>query len=332
MARFGQDSLWAAVAFGWYGLIGQLFTQPSPLPPSTFLNSELFLHSFGFPIQLVRAVAACVVSIFVIRFLRASEVEIQRKIATLQAARIEEAERREALRGELLRRVVAAQEAERQRIARELHDETGQALTALGLGLRGVSTLLGQDECPESVPVIDKASGNLRSLQNMVAKSLDELQRVISDLRPSHLDDLGLPAALRWYCNDLQHRLPLQVSVEISGESRDLPAEVKTALFRVAQEALTNVVRHAEAKNARVCLDFGPQAVNLDVQDDGCGFDLEQAEAAARPSWGLLGMQERANLLGGQLTIHSLPGTGTRVHVSIPYENPGSLSETDLKA
>jgi signal transduction histidine kinase len=322
MARFGRDSLWAAVAFGWYGLIGQLFTQPSPLPPSTFLNSELFLHAFGFPIQLVRAAAAVVVSVFVIRFLRASEVEIQRKIASLQAARLEEAERREALRGELLRRVVAAQEAERQRIARELHDETGQALTALGLGLRGVSSLLGQDECPESVQVIDKASGNLRSLENMVAKSLDELQRVISDLRPSHLDDLGLPAALRWYCNDLQNRVPLQISVELTGESRELPAEIKTAVFRVAQEALTNAVRHSQAKTAKVCLDFGPQAVNLEVQDDGCGFDVERAGASTRPSWGLLGMQERATLLGGRLAIYSRPGAGTRVQVSIPYEGP----------
>lgn len=320
MARFGQDSLWAAIAFGWYGLVGQLFTHPSPLPPSTYLNDELFLHAFGFPIQLLRAAAAVVVSVFVIRFLRSFEVETQRKIEALQDARLEEAERRENLRGELLHRVVAAQEAERQRIARELHDETGQALTALGLGLRGVSTLLRQDECPESGPLIEKASGNLRSLETMVATSLDELQRVIADLRPSHLDDLGLPAALRWYCNDLQNRAPLQIAVDISGENRELPAEVKTALFRVAQEALTNVIRHSQAKTARVRLEFEPERVTLDVTDDGCGFDINRFRTARRPSWGLLGMEERASLLGGQLMLYSKPGGGTRVHVSIPIE------------
>lgn len=320
MARFGQDSLWAAVAFGWYGLVGQLFTHPSPLPPSTYLNEELFLHAFGFPIQLLRAVAAVVIAIFVLRFLRSFEVETQRKIEALQNARVEEAERRENLRSELLHRVVAAQEAERQRIARELHDETGQALTALGLGLRGISTLLRQDECPESGPLIEKASSNLRSLETMVANSLDELRRVIADLRPSHLDDLGLPAALRWYCNDLQSRAPLQITVDIRGEARELSPDMKTALFRVAQEALTNVIRHSQAKTAQVRLVFEPERVTLDVVDDGCGFDINSFAASKRPSWGLLGMEERASLLGGQLMLYSQPGSGTRVHVSIPFQ------------
>ncbi|MEK7311580.1 MAG: hypothetical protein AAB382_06395, partial [Chloroflexota bacterium] len=129
LTRFGQDSLWAAVAFAWYGLIGQTFTQVSLLPPSTFFNQDLFFRLFGFPVQLLRAASAVVSAIFVIRFLRSFEVEAQRQIAELQAARLEVAHRREELRGELLRRVVVAQEAERQRIARELHDATGQALT-----------------------------------------------------------------------------------------------------------------------------------------------------------------------------------------------------------
>jgi signal transduction histidine kinase len=163
MAQFGRDALWAAIAFAWYGLIGQLFTRPSVLFPSTVINSSLFYQVFGFPIQLLRAVAAVVVAVFVLRFLRSFEVETQRKIAELQAAQLEEAQRRDILRGELLRRVVAAQEAERQRIARELHDETGQALTAIGLGLRGATSALRQDP--------DKASQNLRSLEGMVAHS-----------------------------------------------------------------------------------------------------------------------------------------------------------------
>jgi signal transduction histidine kinase len=134
MAGFGRDCLWAAIAFIWYGLAGQTFPHASPLPPSDVINQETFLQVFGFPIQVLRAAAAVVAAFFIMRVLRSFEAENQRKIAELQAARLEEAERREALRGEMLRNVVTAQEAERQRIARA-HDETGQALTAIGLGL-----------------------------------------------------------------------------------------------------------------------------------------------------------------------------------------------------
>ncbi len=321
MAQFGRDSLWAAIAFAWYGLIGQMFTPSSLLPPSNFLNSGLFLETFGFTIQLLRAVAAGVAAIFVIRFLRSFEVETQRKIAELQEERLEEAERREAQRGELLHRVVSAQESERQRIARELHDETGQALTAIGLGLRSVTTNLRQD--PE------KAAANLRKLERMVNSSLDDLQRIISDLRPSHLDDLGLAAALRWYCGELQNRLPIKIEVDVHGDTREVPAEVKTAIFRVAQEALTNVARHASAACANVSLYFKIDSVTLEVTDDGCGFDPDSLNQAQRPSWGLLGMEERASLLGGHLSIQSSPGKGTHVQVTIPFNQISSEDRYD---
>jgi two-component system sensor histidine kinase UhpB len=256
--------------------------------------------------------------VFVIRFLRAFEVETQRHIAELQAARLQEAERREALRGELLRRVVAAQETERQRVARDLHDATGQSLTALGLGLRGVATSLQADSA--GAP----AAGKLRQLESLVNNALDELRRLIADLRPSHLDDLGLPAALRWYAKELQQRTGLEVRVETEGEPRATTPPVRIALFRVAQEALTNVVKHSGATQAQICLNFGEAGVRLQVSDNGHGFDARQGQpttAAARPAWGLLGMQERAELLGGQFAIESQPGKGTRVSVTLPYES-----------
>ncbi len=312
LTRFGQDSLWAAVAFAWYGLVGQSFTQASLLPPSNFFNQDLFLSLFGFPVQLLRAASAVVSAVFVIRFLRSFEVEVQRQIDELQAGRLEESQRREELRGELLRRVVAAQEAERQRIARELHDATGQALTALGLGLRGVEAALRPDGEP--------TAQRLRQLEGLTANTLDELRHLIADLRPSHLDDLGLASTLRWYAKELSSRLPLEINVEIAGAEYPLNAAIRIALFRIAQEALNNVIKHSGSKQAMVRLQFNQHEVTLCVEDEGRGFDTSQPAQSQRPSWGLLGMQERVTLLGGQCRVESIPGQGTQVEVTIPVD------------
>ncbi len=311
---FGRDSLWAAVAFGWYGLVGQLFAPASPLPPSNVINATLFYSLFGFPIQFVRAGAAVVAAVFVVRFLRAFEVETRRQIADLQAERVKEAERREAQRGELLRRVVAAQEAERQRIARELHDATGQTLTALGLGLRGVAGMV-EAAAPEARP-------SLRRLETLTTDALDELGRLIADLRPSHLDDLGLAATLRWYTKALPEHTPLEIHVEVAGRERPLAPAVNIALFRVAQEALTNAIKHSRATQAWIHLTYDDAAIRLDVRDNGCGFNPLLVENVGRAAWGLLGMQERATLLGGRCQVASEPGRGTLVQIVIPAK-PG---------
>ncbi len=323
MARFGRDSLWAAIAFGWYGLIGQIFTRPSPLPPSTFLNQELFLHLFGFPVQLLRAVAAIVATVFVARFLRSFEVETQAQIDELQEARLREAQRREALRGELLRRVVAAQEAERQRIARELHDETGQALTAIAMGLRGAATTLHAD--------VERAAHNLRQLEGMAVRSLDELRRLIADLRPSHLDDLGLPSAIRWYAGEIESRAALKVHVDAPTKPCVLPLTIKIALFRVVQEALTNVIKHAEAGNVWIVLKRDDELgeVTLNIRDDGKGFDRQKFSEQSKDAWGLLGMEERVALCGGEFTLTSKPGQGTQIYVRIPCDLTPQMEEAD---
>ncbi|NIM92727.1 MAG: hypothetical protein GTO18_03295 [Anaerolineales bacterium] len=319
MAQFGRDSLWAAVAFLWYGLVGQIFTRESALPPSTVINQQIFLDTFGFPVQLLRATAAIIAAIFVMRVLRSFEVETQRKISELQEARLKEAQRREALRSEYLKRVVDAQEAERQRIARELHDETGQALTALGMGLRGATATLNQDT--------EKASKQLRHLEGLVTHSLDELQRLIADLRPSHLDDLGLPAALRWYAGEVESRTDLDVDVFVEGEPRTIDPTVKTALFRVAQEALVNVIKHADADHILITLCYADHNVSLLVEDDGCGFNMGIVMGSERKAWGLMGMEERANLLGGRFWLDSKEGKGTRVMVRLPTNQ--QLEEND---
>lgn len=322
LEQFGRAALLAALAFAIYSLIGQTFVRASALPPSTLVNEDLFLRTFGFPVQLLRAGAAVVSAWAVVRFLRSFEVEAQHKIAELQAVQLHEAQRREALHGKLLRQVVSAQEAERQRVARELHDATGQSLTAIGLGLRGVSNVLRLD--------VDKAAGHLRQIEGLVARALDDLQRLIADLRPSHLDDLGLPAALRWYAGEVQSRAPLVVTVEISGEPRPIDPTANTALFRVAQEALTNVLKHARATHAAVRLSYLPTVVTLQVVDNGQGFEAHAP--TPRPTWGLLGMEERATLLGGYMAVQSQPGHGACVEMTVPYHPQAEIGNDNTAA
>ncbi|RJP50670.1 MAG: sensor histidine kinase [Anaerolineaceae bacterium] len=311
LVSFGRDSLWASVAFGWYSLIGQIFTAPSKLPPSTLINTELFLDTFGFPVQLLRAVTAIFASVFVIRFLRAFQVENDHKIADLQEARLHESREREGLRAELFRKIVAAQEAERQRIARDLHDETGQSLTAIGMGLRGLS-----DELKSRRGQID----TLHELQVLTSDSLRELQRIISDLRPAHLDDLGLSATLRWYASRLQEMTRLKIKVDIEGEEHNLDETVKIAIFRIIQEALNNIIKHAQASSVSVSLDYKEKSAYILVRDNGIGFDMDAVKnRIGRVSLGLAGMAERAALLGGTVEVHSRHNYGTEVEAVIPY-------------
>jgi signal transduction histidine kinase len=311
LIRFGRDSLWAAVAFGWYGLVGQIFTAPSLLPPSTLLNTEFFINLFDFPIQLLRAVAATFASVFIIRFLRAFQVESDRKIAELQDARLYEAQQREQLGTELFRKVVGAQESERQRIARDLHDETGQALTAIGMGLRGLT-----DETDEN-----RRRNTLSQLQSLTSDSLVELQRIIADLRPAHLDDLGLSATLRWYASRIQELTSIKVHMDIKGDEPALDDAVKITIFRIVQESLNNVTKHSRATQVNVHLDYQMNRAKISIRDNGRGFDMNNVHTGIeRASLGLAGMQERAMLLGGSVKVHSLSGTGTQMDAEIPYQ------------
>ena len=321
LVRFGRDALWAAITFGWYGLFGQFFARTTPIFPSTIVNQQTFLELFGFPIQMFRAVTAVAAALFVIRFLRAFQVETEHKIAELQKARLEESQQREIMRGELFRRVVAAQESERQRIARDLHDETGQALTAIGMGLRGLSGKLGARN--------KDALNTLHTLETLTADSLKELQRLMTDLRPSHLDDLGLSAALRWYSTKIQEHSSLHVRVDIHGEECNLDDAVKITIFRIIQESLNNIIKHSQATNVNIHLRYEARNVRISVFDNGIGFDRDQVQQrrTSRPSLGLAGMEERAALLGGTVTVQSRPGYGTEVEALIPYHR----SETGLQ-
>ncbi len=316
LIRFGQDALWAAIMFAWYGLFGQIFSKETPLLLSQYINEGEFQKIFGFPVQMFRALTAVAAAIFVIRFLRAFQVETERKIAELQAARLEESKQRETMRAELFRRVVAAQESERQRIARDLHDETGQSLTAIGMGLRGLSGKLSSRNKDALV--------TLHKLETLTADSLKELQRLMTDLRPSHLDDLGLSAALRWYASRIQEHSSLHVRVDIHGDERDLDDAMKITIFRITQESLNNVIKHSQATHVNIHVHFEQEKVRINVFDNGVGFDREQVQQrrTSRPSLGIAGMEERAALLGGSVNVQSRPGYGTEVEALIPYHHP----------
>ena len=216
------------------------------------------------------------------------------------------------LRGELLHRVVTAQEAERKRIARELHDGTGQTLTALGLGLAAAADRIDTD--PAAV------RRQLGDMKQMNAQVLQEVHNVISDLRPSILDNLGLVPALRGHLSAFESRTGIRSQLVIHGKTTRLKPEVETTIFRIMQESLTNVMRHAAASSVLVEVTFNEAGVELAIRDDGRGFDVGRALAGedGRAAWGLLGIHERASLVGGTAELLSGPGEGATVRVSIP--------------
>lgn len=318
---FGRDVLVAAIAFGLYGGIGQLFATPSAIFPSTHVNALLFLQWFGFPIQVFRAAMAMIAAISIIHSLRAFEEENRRRIAALREAQLAERQRLEATRAELLHRTVKAQESERQRIARELHDETGQTLTALGLGLRGLAETISANP--------QRAVLQTKQLETVAVNGLDELQRLVSGLHPPQLDDLGLMAALRWYANQIKERFGLPVQLSSQGTPVELPIEVRTVVFRIVQEAITNTIRHASASQAAIRLNFTPMDLCLEIEDNGIGFDVDKVmdNSAKRPCWGLLGIMERASLIGATCQILSQPGKGTLVIICVPQNGESESYE-----
>ena len=197
-------------------------------------------------------------------------------------------------------RLVAAQEEERRHIARELHDEIGQVLTVVKINLES----LHEPSVASCVQNVDRAIQQARALA--------------LDLRPPILDHLGLPAALRWFVDHIpEGRLKTHLAVE-EGEAVTLLPEVKTAAFRIAQEAVTNVLRHAGARNVWVSLATRSPDLELSVRDDGLGFDLGMQRRSPAESFGLSSMEERVRLVGGQIEIRTSPGAGTEVRARFP--------------
>jgi len=239
----------------------------------------------------------------------------QQIAATVENARLYQVvQERETQLEELVHKLVNAQESERQRIARELHDETGQKLTALAMGLAAVETQMGSGDA-------DRAAALVRGLRDLSDQAITELRKVMANLRPSQLDDLGLVPALRWYVQQYAARHPeLTITMTADRFAHRLPSEYETVLFRVAQEALSNVSKHASATQVTIALCQQPGQVWLEVRDNGMGFDVgAPARLDQGSGWGLIGMRERVALAGGKLTLESQRGRGTHLRVELPH-------------
>lgn len=213
----------------------------------------------------------------------------------------------------LTQQVINAQEDERHRIARELHDETAQALATLVIYAQSTA------QQPELLPLVRERIVHIGNLAN---RTLEGVRTIIADLRPSQLDDLGLAAAIRAQASERLTPYGIHADVQVHGAERRLPAAVETAIYRIVQEAFSNVIKHAQASHVEVDLDLQQQQrVKVRIEDNGIGFDYRSvAPDRTGRNIGLFGMFERANLLGGSLYFDSSPNVGTEIRLEVPLQ------------
>jgi signal transduction histidine kinase len=230
------------------------------------------------------------------------DVRVAEAFATRAALAVDLSER---IARDSLRRVVETQELERRRLARELHDETGQALASILLGLKAL------DEKTDDAG----ARTSIEELRELVVATLQDVRRLAVELRPSALDDFGLVAALERLADSFAEQSGISVDFQAALADERLPDEAETALYRIVQESLTNVVKHAQARRVSILLTRADGVVKAVVEDDGRGFDPERATDSG---YGLIGMRERLALLGGRLEIESARDAGTTVAAEVP--------------
>jgi signal transduction histidine kinase len=222
--------------------------------------------------------------------------------------------RAEATQMGLMQRLISAEDEERRRIARELHDETGQSLTTLLVGLRAIADITG----------LAKVRSMAQRLREVAAHTVDDVGRLARGLHPAVLDDKGLVAAARRHVSEFAKSVGVVVDLRVVGSvPRRLPPLVQSTVYRILQEALTNVARHAQARLVGVVLKHDHGVLELVIRDNGVGFDAAAVLHDAR-GLGLHGMQERVALLGGTVRIESRPGHGTIIRVRIPTANISS--------
>jgi two-component system sensor histidine kinase UhpB len=225
----------------------------------------------------------------------------------------------------LSERAINAQEEERMRIARGLHDETSQAISMLIIHLEQIDNCL-----PSENPNLQN---HLASARQLAANLYEEFRKIIWNLRPSILDDLGLVPAIRWYAQNLLSSKGIKIKFATPSDQIRLSPAVETMLFRVAQEAINNIQKHANAQNLTISLSANENHAWMQIQDDGQGFDVERTseEALSRKHLGLLGIQERLSLVGGEATISSTLGQGTSIQICVPFLEKYSIGPPSIE-
>jgi signal transduction histidine kinase len=239
----------------------------------------------------------------------ASTIHLLRMERRTIAHLVEVSEARQELR-DLSAKLVTTQECERKHLSRELHDAVGQSLSAVQFELHDLAAVLD----PVRNPGLEHLRGRVDRIRALVEGSLAMIRNMARLLRPAMLDDLGLAAALEGHAREISRSTGIRIEVHSSGLSEELPDEHKICLFRIVQEALNNVCRHANAGLVDIALEFSDASVSMAIQDDGRGFRPGQTKGL-----GLIGIEERVESLGGALTIHSEPGKGTSIEVRLPF-------------
>jgi signal transduction histidine kinase len=258
---------------------------------------------------VVPAVLRSKVSVFV--DLHKKNVALSLEIRERQAAEAQVRESETQLRA-LAARLISIREEERARIAREVHDELGQVLTGLSMDVTWLSSrLAGSGE-----QLVEKTE----AMRRLIDSTMNLIRRISTGLRPEILDEMGLVAALEWQAKEFQKRMGMRCRLNLPRSAVVLDKEVSTAVFRIFQEILTNIARHAKASSVEVNLDISDELLTLSVKDDGVG--ISGTRIRSRESLGLLGMRERAQVFGGEVQIRGASGRGTSVSVSIPLPHP----------
>jgi len=316
----------AAWGFALFALT-QIFPPRAEIYPAPFINAELFQQVTGIPIQLVGTLLALFTMASLIHASHIAEKGRQQELHQAQQEKLaaleqvqDELLKRRALRKDLFRHIVLAQEEERGRISRELHDDTAQILTAASLNMAALKTVVGDN--PKALTLLARS-------QDLCQEMSQALYRMVHDLRPAQLDDFGLVPALRHLTEEKWFSRKITITFESTGDPRRVDPVIETVLFRVAQEALTNILRHAHTDTASLRILFEKEQIILTIADQGAGFtpDLKGQ------GFGLAGINERVELINGRVEIDSAPGKGTTITVIAPSRLgqiiPGAKSEAE---
>jgi PAS domain S-box-containing protein len=314
----GRGPTGRAVRSGQAVTFTDLATAPDYVPWRGAAFQQGFVTSGAFPLIIGNKTFGCL-NLYSDQpgFFTEERIELHQAFANQAAMALENARlytsvrtQREELRS-LASRLAQVEETERRNIARELHDRVGQNLTALSINLNILRNLVPVEDMENITPFLDDS-------QTLIERTSRRIRDVMAELRPPELDDYGLAAALRWFSASFAVRNPIEIEAPVGDLDPRPPGEVETGLFRIAQEALTNIAKHAQATRATITLSQEPDKIRMTIADNGIGFDLLSISTYTdRKKWGLLNMRERVEALGGQIRIESTPGQGTWVIVEV---------------